>query len=299
MRFLNFGSLNLDMVYQMEHFIRRGETFAASRLDKFAGGKGLNQSIALARAGASVFHAGNIGADGAPLVEALREAGVDTGYVRMVEEVTGHAVIQVDKAGENSIILYTGANGAVTSEQIDSVLADFGTGDYLILQNEINRIGEIMEKAYAAGLSIVLNPSPMDESIRALPLEKVSVFLLNEIEGAELSGECDEERILDTLTQRYPHAQFVLTLGGRGCIYAKGAQRVRQGIYKVEAVDTTAAGDTFTGYFMSTLAEKKDPVQALDMAARASALAVSRKGASPSIPHRAEVERAALHKAEE
>ncbi len=273
MRFLNFGSLNLDMVYQMEHFIRKGETFAASRLDKFAGGKGLNQSIALAKAGASVFHAGNIGADGAPLIQALREAGVDTRYVRTVEEVTGHAVIQVDRTGENSIILYTGANGAVTSEQIDSVLADFGKGDYLILQNEIGRIGEIMEKAYAAGLSIVLNPSPMNESIRALPLEKVSVFLLN--------------------------AEFVLTLGGRGSVYAKGAQRIKQGIYKVNTVDTTAAGDTFTGYFMSTLAETKNPACALDMAARASALAVSQKGAAPSIPYKHEVEQAKLCKAEE
>ena len=299
MRFLNFGSLNLDMVYQMEHFIRKGETFAASRLDKFAGGKGLNQSIALAKAGASVLHAGNIGADGAPLIQALREAGVDTRYVRTVEEVTGHAVIQVDRTGENSIILYTGANGAVTSEQIDSVLADFGKGDYLILQNEIGRIGEIMEKAYAAGLSIVLNPSPMNESIRALPLEKVSVFLLNEIEGTELSGESEEDGILDALAQKYPDAEFVLTLGGRGSVYAKGAQRIKQGIYKVNTVDTTAAGDTFTGYFMSTLAETKNPACALDMAARASALAVSQKGAAPSIPYKHEVEQAKLCKAEE
>lgn len=298
MKVLNFGSLNMDMVYQMEHFIRKGETFAASRLDKFPGGKGLNQSIALAKAGACTYHAGNIGADGTLLTQTLQSAGVDTRYVRMGEEVTGHAVIQVDRTGENSIILYAGANGTVTTEQIDEVLAGFSAGDYLVLQNEINRLGEIMEKAYAAGLKIVLNPSPMNEVIQALPLEKVSVFMLNEIEGAELSGEKEPEKILAALTDQYPEAEIVLTLGGKGSVYAKGTQRIKQGIYKVQAVDTTAAGDTFTGYFISTLMQTKEPARALDIAARASAIAVSRKGAAPSIPDRAEVEQAALQKTE-
>ena len=298
MKVLNFGSLNMDMVYQMEHFIRSGETFAATRLDKFPGGKGLNQSIALAKAGACTYHAGSIGADGGLLTETLQAAGVDTRYVRTVEEVTGHAVIQVDRTGENSIILYAGANGTVTSEQIDRVLAGFSAGDYLILQNEINKLDEIMEKAYAAGLKIVLNPSPMNEVIQTLPLDKVSVFMLNEIEGAELAGESEPERILSVLTDKYREAEFVLTLGGKGSIYAKGEQRIRQGIYKVQAVDTTAAGDTFTGYFISTLMQTNDPARALDIAARASALAVSRKGAAPSIPDREEVEQAALPKAE-
>lgn len=289
MKVLNFGSLNMDLVYQMDHFIRRGETFAAARLDKFPGGKGLNQSIALARAGAEVYHAGNVGADGGLLVETLREAGVDTGCIRTVEEVTGHAVIQVDAQGDNSIILYAGANAAVTSGQIDQVLQGFGPGDYLILQNEIGRVGEIMDKAFAKGMVIVLNPSPMNAAIGRLPLEKVSFFLLNEIEGEELTGKTLPEEMLDELLRRYPRARVVLTLGGKGSVYADAKQRIRQGIYPVEAVDTTAAGDTFTGYFISTYIAAGSCREALDMAARASALAVSRKGAAPSIPALEEV----------
>lgn len=284
MKVLNFGSLNLDLVYQMEHFIRAGETFAASRLDKFPGGKGLNQSIALARAGARVYHGGNVGPDGEALVETLANAGVDTRLIRRVEEVTGHAVIQVDSRGDNSIILYGGANMQVTSGQIDQVLGEFAAGDYLILQNEINRVGEIIEKAFDRGMKIVLNPSPMNSEIRKLPLEKVSFFLLNEIEGEELTGKRQPEEILDELLKRYPGARIVLTLGGKGSVYADGEKRIHQDIYKVEAVDTTAAGDTFTGYFISTLIRTGSCREALDMAAKASAIAVSRKGAAPSIP---------------
>lgn len=293
MKVLNYGSLNLDLVYHMEHFIRPGETFGATRLDKFPGGKGLNQSIALARAGARVYHAGNVGPDGEVLVETLRNAGVDTNLIRRVEEVTGHAVIQVDSRGDNSIILYAGANAQVTSDQIDRVLEEFARGDYLILQNEINLVGEIMDKAFDKGMIIVLNPSPMNEEIRKLPLEKVSIFLLNEIEGEELTGKREPDNILDELLARYPRARVVLTLGGKGSVYGDGEERIQQNIYKVEAVDTTAAGDTFTGYFISTLIRTGSCREALDMAARASALAVSRQGAAPSIPALEEVRAAA------
>lgn len=296
MKVLNFGSLNLDMVYRMEHMVRKGETLAAERLDKFPGGKGLNQSVALARAGANVFHAGNIGSDGEMLTDILKEAGVNTLYVHTVEEPTGHAVIQVDEAGDNSIMLYAGANGAVTSRQIDTVLQGFEKGDWLVLQNEINLLGEIMDKAYAKGMRIVLNPSPISPVIRSLPLEKVSIFMLNEIEGQEMTGKQEPEEILDALLQAYPGAAVVLTLGSKGSVYADAGQRIYQNIYKVRAVDTTAAGDTFTGFFISVLLETGDPRKALDTAAKASALAVSRKGAAPSIPVMEEVTRAELKK---
>ena len=294
MKILNFGSLNLDMVYGMDHIVRGGETFAADRLDKFPGGKGLNQSVALAKAGAEVYHAGNIGPDGELLVKTLRGAGVHTQYIRTLEETSGHAVIQVDRQGENSIILYTGANGGVTSEQIDAVLTNFAAGDYLVLQNEINRVDEIMRKASRRGMRIVLNPSPMDERITKLPLELVDLFLLNEIEGEAITGCREPEKILDCLAQRFPKARVVLTLGSKGSVYMEGAQRIYQPIFCVQAVDTTAAGDTFTGFFISTLLRGETPAQALKAAAKASAIAVSRQGAAPSIPTWDEVENTKL-----
>lgn len=131
MKVLNFGSLNLDLVYAMDHIVRGGETFSADRLDKFPGGKGLNQSVALAKAGAEVYHAGNIGADGGLLMDTLKNAGVHTEHVRVLEGSSGHAVIQVDRRGENAILLFTGANGCVTPEQIDNVLDHFPPGTTL------------------------------------------------------------------------------------------------------------------------------------------------------------------------
>lgn len=284
MKVLNFGSLNLDVVYGMEHIVRGGETFTADQLTRAPGGKGLNQSVALARAGAQVYHAGNIGQDGALLLETLRSAGVRTEYVRTLPETSGHAIIQVERGGENAIILYTGANGSVTEEQIDAVLAGFAAEDWLVLQNEINRVDEIMEKAARKGMRIVLNPSPMDEKIGRLPLELVDLFLLNEIEGADITGRTDPEEILDCLAQRFPQAQVVLTLGGQGAKYLGGGQRLSQPAVRTDVVDTTAAGDTFTGFFISTLLRGGTPAEALETAAKASAIAVSRKGAAPSIP---------------
>lgn len=284
MKVLNFGSLNLDLVYAIHHIVKAGETFAADRMDKFPGGKGLNQSVALAKAGAPVLHAGNIGTDGKLLEETLSAAGVDTGFIRITDVPTGHAIIQVDRAGENSIILYPGANHCVTSKQIDEVLAGFEAGDYLILQNEINLVGEMIEKAFRKGMNIVLNPSPMDEKILQLPLDKVTYFLLNEVEGAAITGEPQPEKILDSLKMRFPQAKIVLTLGGSGSVYMDNKEKIFQNIYRVNVVDTTAAGDTFTGFFIGSLLRGQTPAQALDIAARASAIAVSRKGASPSVP---------------
>lgn len=294
MKVLNFGSLNLDMVYAMDHIVRGGETFAADRLDKFPGGKGLNQSVALAKAGAEVYHAGNIGPDGELLMKTLREAGVHTEHVRTLEGSSGHAVIQVDRSGENSIILYTGTNGQVSPEQIDAVLADFTAGDYLVLQNEINRVDEIIRKASQRGMRIVLNPSPMDERITRLPLELVDLFLLNEIEGEAITGCQEPEKILDCLARRFPKARVVLTLGSKGSVYMEGTERIYQPIFRVRAVDTTAAGDTFTGFFISTLLRGGTPAEALEVAAKASAIAVSRQGAAPSIPTWDEVEKTKL-----
>lgn len=294
MKVLNFGSLNLDMVYAMDHIVRGGETFAADRLDKFPGGKGLNQSVALAKAGAEVYHAGNIGPDGELLMKTLREAGVHTEHVRTLEGSSGHAVIQVDRSGENSIILYTGTNGQVSPEQIDAVLADFTAGDYLVLQNEINRVDVIIRKASQRGMRIVLNPSPMDERITRLPLELVDLFLLNEIEGEAITGCQEPEKILDCLARRFPKARVVLTLGSKGSVYMEGTERIYQPIFHVQAVDTTAAGDTFTGFFISTLLRGGTPAEALEVAAKASAIAVSRQGAAPSIPTWDEVENTKL-----
>lgn len=295
MKVLSFGSLNLDYVYAVDRIAVAGETLASSGMSVFCGGKGLNQSIALARAGIEVFHAGLIGPEGGPLLDACRESGVDARFVRMIQEKTGHAIIQVEKSGQNSILLYGGANRAVSPEFVDEVLDSFGAGDLILLQNEISCLDVIIDRAYEKQMTIALNPSPYDGNLDACALHKLSLFLLNEIEGRQLAGEEEPEAILSRMRQLYPRAQVVLTLGGEGSIYQdQQGRRLRQRAYPVKAVDTTAAGDTFTGYFLAAVAGGVPARERLEIAAKAAAIAVSRRGAAASIPMRDEVAQTVL-----
>lgn len=289
MKVLNFGSLNLDYTYHVDHFVQPGETLAAQRRDTSCGGKGLNQSVALARAGAAVWHAGRIGPDGAALLRQLADAGVHAEYVETCGEATGHAVIQVDSAGQNCILLYGGANRRITPDFADAVLAHFAPGDCLVLQNEISGNGYIMEQARRRGLRIAFNPSPFDGGIRDLPLETVDWFLLNEGEGQAMTGCRRAEDMVQALRERYPRCAVLLTLGAAGCLYRAGDRLFRQAAFDVRPVDTTGAGDTFTGYFLAGLLAGLDAPETLRRASLAAAVAVTRPGAAGSIPTREEV----------
>lgn len=294
-RVLCFGSLNIDFTYSMDHIILKGETESSEKLEEFPGGKGLNQSIAFAKAGSEVYLAGAIGEDGRFLLDFLEKAGVRTDYVRILKgSRTGNAIIQKDKGGNNSIILYGGTNQMITKEQADDVLAGFAQGDYLILQNEISEIPYIMEKAHETGMTIVLNPSPMNEKIMRLPLQYVDIFLLNEIEGSQILArepekEINGQEMAAALHEKFPAAGILLTLGKEGSVYTDDGQTVSQRAYRVKTVDTTAAGDTFSGFFISGLMRGLAPREAMDLAARASAIAVTRHGAATSIPELGEV----------
>lgn len=293
MKILNFGSLNIDHVYGVDHIVIPGETISSTSLNDFPGGKGLNQSIAAARAAAGsdvkVYHAGMIGKDGIMLKNLLADSGVDVNYVRVCDVPSGNAIIQVDKSGQNSIILFGGANKSISKEFVDEVIENFDAGDILLLQNEINNIPYIMEKAYERGMQIFLNPSPITKDLLDYPLEFVKCFILNEIEGKELTGKSDEESITNGLLEKYPGCRVLLTLGKRGAVYKDAQNEYRHGIYKVKVVDTTAAGDTFTGYFIAACADNKPVEESLRLASIASSIAVSRPGAAVSIPHIEEV----------
>jgi len=289
---LNFGSLNIDYVYNVDHFVRPGETLHSNSLEVFCGGKGLNQSVALSRAGADTYHAGSVGkVDGKMLVDALEGANVNTDGIYTSDIRSGNALIQVTKEGQNSIILYGGANQVITEQHADQVLDSFLKGDVLLLQNEINLTGYLINKAYEKGMLIAFNPSPFDDRIPELPLDKVSYFILNEIEGSDIAG-CspqDTGKIMNGLKDRYCNARIVLTLGRRGTIYFDGDTEHYHGVYDVPVVDTTAAGDTFTGYFLASLTKGYSSEDIIALASKASSLAVSRKGASASIPTMDEV----------
>lgn len=293
-RVLNFGSINVDHVYAVDHFVRPGETIRCLDYRRFAGGKGLNQAIALAQAGASVFLAGKINAGDAWLKTLLEEKGVDTRFVDAVDEPTGHALIQVNRAGENSIVIYGGANRLIGDSEIARALAEFGTGDWLLLQNEINAVPQIMQAAKAKGLRIAINPAPMTAEVLGYPLDLVDLLIVNETEANGLSGETDPESIYRTLQLRYPHADVLLTLGGEGARYFSAKGQLDQPAEKVKVVDTTGAGDTFIGFFLARLIDTEDPKTALAYASRAAGICVSRHGAAESIPSKQELEEVSI-----
>lgn len=293
MKVLNFGSLNIDRVYSVPHNVMPGETITAAELNTYAGGKGLNQSIALGRADAQTVHVGAVGEDGEFLVDMLCSAGVNTRFIRRTKGSSGHAIIQVSPDGQNSIVIFGGANRTFTSEYIADCLETSEKGDYVLLQNETNEVSAIISEAANRGLKVVFNPSPLTDDILSMPLDLVGLFMVNEIEGAQLanmSSESEPDLILNALCKKYPNADIVLTLGSRGVICKIGSELASHPIFKVKPVDTTAAGDTFCGYFLACRCKGMSVNETLRYASAASALTVSRAGAAPSIPTWSEVE---------
>ncbi|WP_404988885.1 ribokinase [Clostridium culturomicium] len=292
MKVLNLGSLNIDYVYDVDHFVRAGETQGSLNMETFCGGKGLNQSIALSRSGIEVWHGGAVGFDDSKmLLDTLVAAGVRINLINRKNSKSGHAIIQKVKSGENCILLHGGANHMITKEDVAFTLGNFQQGDYIILQNEISELPYIMESAHKKGMKVVFNPSPISREIMDYPLEYVDYFILNEIEAADI---CDGHglegsELIEKLHGLFPESKIVLTLGEKGSIYKDSEKIYHQPIFKVKAVDTTAAGDTFTGFFIGALVSNKGVEDSLEIAAKASAISVTRNGASVSIPTLEEV----------
>lgn len=289
MKICCFGSLNIDMVFSVNEFVRPKETIQSNGLSIYAGGKGLNQAIAIRKSGVEVFMAGSIGEDGQLLLDECDKSGLDRSMVRVLDSNTGTAVIQVSRTGENCIILYDGANKENDKCFIDEVLGKLETGDYLVLQNEINNLDYILDSAKQKGLIIFMNPSPVDESLLTLPLGKCDYLILNEVEGATLSGVNETSEMLDKLHEIYPQTSLILTLGEKGVMYRTHQESGMKPACRVEAVDTTGAGDAFTGYFIGMTSIGSEPGEAIDIAQKAAAISVTRKGASASIPYIDEV----------
>jgi len=299
MAIINFGSINIDHVYLVPHFVSPGETLSSTDYHSVLGGKGANQSIACALAGASVKHVGSVHANDSGYTHSIRAAGVDCTHIREQSAVpTGHAIIQVNEEGENAIVLYAGANHALDFTQIDAAINEASAGDWVLLQNETNAIGSVINTAFDKGLNIAFNPAPMTQEVSRLPLEKLSLLIVNEVEAMQLA-QCDTVAAAEAeLSKRYPNLKILLTLGKQGVRFMCADVKVQEPAFEVEALDTTAAGDTFIGYFLhsyisentadSTINEQ-DLRAALRTACAAAAICVTRPGAAPSIPHAEEV----------
>jgi len=289
MNVLNFGSLNVDYVYGVSHIAKPGETIKALSRNIFAGGKGLNQSVSMSRAGVDVFHAGCVGNESTLLLRTLQEENIDTEFVLALNADSGHTIIQVEDGGQNCIIVNGGANQKIPKSHVDIVIRRFAKNDLLVLQNEISNLAYIMEKAYTTGMQIIFNPSPYIDDIKKLPLYTVSYFVVNEDEGLKLFDAEVIEDIIPNASQQYPGCRVLLTMGENGAMYYENGAIIRQPAYTVKSVDSVAAGDTFLGYFVHGLTRDLPIDKTLDNAAIAAAITVTRHGAAMSIPRMEEL----------
>lgn len=289
MKVYNYGSINIDHIYRVGDFVRPGETLASKSYHRMLGGKGANQSIALAKAGTDIHHIGRISSDDTWVSEKLSEFGITSDHIQSVDEPTGHAIIQVTDAGENAIILYGGANQTHTIDELKDTLSKAEKGDCILLQNECNLTGEVLKLAKDQGMTVAFNPAPMTDAVRDMPLECVDYLIVNETESEGLVNDPDFSRdqpqaLLEQLHSLYPNQKIVMTLGGDGVLYKDNEQTIAVAAEKIEVVDTTAAGDTFIGYFIQQIIEGKSVETALKVANKASSITVQTLGASESIP---------------
>jgi len=271
--------------------VAAGETLSSTHYSQILGGKGANQSIALARAGAQVLHIGRCHKGDAWAVKQLEDAGVSCQLIELVDQPSGHAIIQVDSRAENSIVLFGGANQSFSEQDICTALSQGEAGDWLVLQNECNDIEAALNFAADKKLKVVLNPSPMLENKAAFPLARVSMLIVNEVELAQLFDvqEIDEAIIVDKVRAQYPDMDVVITLGAKGAMWVNASESIKVDAFKVDVVDTTAAGDTFLGYLLAAIDRGESKRAALIAGCKASSLAVQVLGASTSIPTLAQV----------
>lgn len=281
----NLGSINADMVYALPYLPAPGETLAADSLVQGLGGKGANMSVAAARAGSHCCHIGAVGADGKWALDRLTEYGVDTRHIVTGGVPTGHAIIAVDKAGENSIILFPGANRTITENQLGQALSAASAGDILVMQNETNMQAGAAKMGRDLGLRVAYAAAPFDaEAVQAV-LPYLDLLFLNEVEAQQLTA----------ATGKTPDAlgiaDVIVTLGAKGARHFAVDGTVSDvPALTVKPVDTTGAGDTFTGYVLSGLDRGLPIAQAMGQAARAGGLMVTRLGAADAIPDLKEVQ---------
>ncbi len=291
----NVGSINVDHVYRVPYFVKPGETLPTLSYQRVLGGKGANQSIALARAGEPVRHIGAIGEDHKWILAEMAKSEVEIGAISVTQVPTGHALIQVDDNAENCILLFPGANEALKLSDLKQNFTEIEEGSWVLFQNEMPNLKEMITLAKAGGAKVAVNPAPFDISAKDLPFDVIDLLIVNDIEAAELA-EARLDGDQGKLSSLCP--LVIVTRGPKGAVCFSSEGTIEVPAFKVEAVDTTGAGDTFVGYILSSIANGMDLSSAMRRASAASALAVTKAGASIAIPSSEEVDKFLLEKSE-
>lgn len=291
------GSSNVDMVVRTSHLPAPGETILGGEFFMNQGGKGANQAVAIKRLGGNLIFMAKLGNDvlGRQSVGYFKKEGIDTRYIALDEDsASGVALISVDDHAENSIVVASGANMLLNEQDVDKMLEEMCEGDILLMQLEIplQTVEYAARKAFGKGVKVVLNPAPA----RSLPKELFRHLYMvtpNRIEaemltGIKIANDADVEKVAEEICAMGVK-NVIITLGSKGCLIREEGVSYRIDAFKVEPVDTTAAGDTFNGALCVGLSEGMDLKQAAVMASKASSIAVTRMGAQSSIPYREEL----------
>jgi ribokinase len=280
----NLGSINADFVYRVPHIPAPGETLSSTGRQMFLGGKGTNMSVAAARAAARVNHIGAVGQDGRWAIQRLLEYGVDTHNIAVLDTETAQAIIMVDPEGENAIVLHPGANAEIPQVTLQAAMAEAETGDWLVIQNETNLQRTAAEMGKKLGLQIAYAAAPFDADRVKAVLPSLDFLILNAVEAAQL------EEAIGTAPADLPVRDVIVTRGADGADWYSAAGKQHFPAIKVDAVDTTGAGDTFTGYVLAGLDRGMPMAQAIGQATKAGALMVMRHGTADVIPDLSEVQ---------
>ena len=291
------GSLNMDLVVKVDTMPKGGQALIGSNFKEVPGGKGANQAVAMARLGGNVSMIGKVGNDGfgQTLLNALKADNVNTDYIGIEEGPTGVALITVDKNAENSIVVAPGANYKVAVEDLDYNIEAINNSDIVVVQLEtpLETIKYGLKKAKEAGKYTILNPAPAvvleDEIIKNVDLLTPNETELEILSGVELNTEDDIKRAAQIMIDKGVK-ELIVTLGSKGSLYINKERSMFKSAYKVQAVDTTAAGDSYTGALSVAFANNKDVEEAMDFASKVGALSVMKEGAQSSIPTLIEAE---------
>ena len=280
----NLGSINADFVYSVPHIPAPGETLSSTKRQVFLGGKGTNMSVAAARAAAHVHHIGAVGHDGRWAVERLLEYGVDTRNITVLDTETAQAIIMVDPKGENAIILHSGANAEIPQVTLQAAMAEAATGDWLIIQNETNLQRTAAKMAKKLGLQVAYAAAPFDADRVQAVLPYLDFLILNAVEAEQLQNATGQG------PADLPVRDVIVTRGSGGADWYGANGKEHFPAIHVEPVDTTGAGDTFTGYVLAGLDRGMPMAQAIRQATKAGALMVMRHGTADVIPDLSEVQ---------
>ena len=291
------GSLNMDLVVNVDEMPKKGQTLIGSSFKEVPGGKGANQAVAIARLGGDINMIGKVGSDsfGKTLIEQLKNDNVDTEYVQIENCASGVAMITVDKNAENSIVVAPGANFRVLEEDIDKCIDGIKKSDIVVLQLEtpLNTIKYALEKSKELGKYTILNPAPAvklgDEIIKNVDLLTPNETELEILSGVKIENEDDIKKAAHVMIEKGVK-ELIVTLGSKGSLYINEETMNFKKSYKVEAIDTTAAGDSYTGALAVALSQDKGMEEAMDFASKVGALSVLKEGAQSSLPTLEDVE---------